>query len=254
MSKELILTSKDLNEVGINSSLSSNDLIEVVAHDIYDSYIASVNDVIKRGDKISDKYLKLMDAEFSKMKRSLKGHLSPAEKIIAVDEEDFNDYEENSDALCSFTKVDEYWPDISLWNLRIVEKDKGTVIDKNTRRFNIPSLKKKTVVVDLSITTGTKTDRKEVKTGSIIGTIETSIKKSFSQKVTVPIERFKSFAAEVIAHNKEVDALMEFIPKNGALSVDRFTREARVKMNKKIISAQSPDFKKKISQLFNIKL
>lgn len=261
MSKELVLTSKDLTEVGIDSRLTSNDLVEVVAHDIYDKYMSAVNNVIAESSDLSTEYYNLLNPELNKMRSALKSYFPTTEKLSSPSNED-SDYEDDEDENdsktkdlnCSFGKIKDYWPYISIRSIKIHEKEKGTICDLSNSNFSLPILKSKNAKVKLSISSGSKKEEQPVKIGAITGIIETSISKSFEQIITLPITRFKQFAAKVADHNKRVDELISFLPKNGALSVERFTREARVKMNKKIISAQSPDFRKKISELFNIKL
>lgn len=261
MSKELVLTTKDLTEVGIDSRLTSNDLVEVVAHDIYDAYMRAVGDAIKVGNGLSAKYYALMDSEIGKMKAKLKEFLNPNQKVNVRDEDDFDDDDEDDNPtskdniIASFSSVSGiYWGRISAKQMSIRERDKGTIIETSTSKYSVPNLKIKTAKILLTISTGTQNEKKDINKGDISGTIETSVSKKFALTVEIPTERFRNFNKEVEAYNEDVDALMNALPKNGALSVERFTREARVKMNKKIISAQSPDFRKKISELFNIKL
>lgn len=254
MKNELtVFTSNDLVAAGINSQLSSNDLVEVVAHDIYDKYLDSINAVIVRGKELQGGYKKLMDAEFGKMKQVLSKYFKGTDEINNVDESEI-EYDEMEGISASFGKVKDYWPSLNISSLSIREKDKGTVIESGYHSISLPILKDKNAQVKLTLATGNKYDTKEINTGSIKGEIETTIKKTFTQIVNISTTRFKVFKKEVEQYNKEVLALMDFLPKNGALSVERFTREARVKMNKKIISAQSPEFRKKISELFSIKL
>jgi len=254
MKQELaVLTTSDLNAAGINSQLSSNDLVEVVAHDIYDKYLDSINNVIDTGDKLQAKYRKLLDVEINKMKSSLSKYLRKYDAVEIVDEDDYTD-EEFEGVSASFSSADNYWPSISISKISVKEKDRGSFVEKSCRNLSFPVLKEKSAKVRLTLQTGKKSNTEDVKIGAITGEITTSSQKIFNQVITLPVARFKNLADEIKEYNKQVSDLMVFLPKNGQLSVERFTREARVKMNKKIISAQSPDFRKKISELFNITL
>lgn len=261
-SKELTLTTHDLSAVGINSQLTSNDLLEVIAHDIYDKYMESVRNVMAEAGQLSIAYYALLNPELNKMRTALKQYFPATEKLSSPSNDD-SDYGDDDDdetdntlkeLTCSFGKIGEYWPSIPVHTIRITERDKGTVCDLNNSNYALPNLKARTAKVELSISSGRRSDVQPAKVGNITGTVETSVTKSFKQVLTIPITRFKEFQTKVMAHNKRVDELMSFLPKNGALSVERFTREARVKLNKKIISNQSAEFRKKISELFNIKL
>lgn len=255
MKQELaVLTTSDLNAAGINSQLSSNDLVEVVAHDIYDKYTASIVNIIAEGDELYKRAQNLMEVEIFKMKKSLSKYLSASDKVLLVEDAEDEYEEEFGDVNASYSTGDEYWPNLSMSKIVLREKDKGTFVEFDSRNVRCPNLKNKSAKVKIVLSTPNISETQEVKQGNITGTIENTVKKTFTQVVSVPITRFKNIADEIKAYNKSVNALSEFLPKNGLLSVERFTREARVKMNKKIISAQSPDFRKKISELFNIKL
>lgn len=248
-----VFTTNDLQAAGINSQLTSNDLVEVVAHDIYDKYVNSVNEVIERGAELYSSYNKLMDAEVGKMKSALGKYLKKTEKVEVVSDDDMED--ENFEGVSvSFSGGDKYWGSIKINSLTLTEKEKGTFVTTSDYRMYIPDTKPKTAKVTLTLATGRYSDTEKISVGNITGTIETQISKKFTQSVTIPTTRFKAYVKEVEQYNADVKVILNFLPKNGALSVERFTREARVKMNKKIISAQSPDFRKKISELFNIKL
>lgn len=174
-------------------------------------------------------------------------------KVDTVDEDDLN-YQKGVSASFGRPTGDNYWPSLDLYKVSMSEKDKGTTVDNRAKSLNVPSFKQTTAKVKLTITTGVKSHDEELKIGNITGTIETTCNKTFIQNVSIPISRFKAFAEKVKEYNNQVSDLLKFLPKNGVLSVDRFTKDARVKMNKKMLSAQSPDFHKKISELFNIKL
>lgn len=247
-------TSSDLQNAGINSQLTSNDLIEVVANDIYDKYVDAILDATNRGKELQKEYASLFDDEINKMKVALKKYLPTKEKEQKVDDEDIYEDEVYDGVTTSFGKSDKYWSYISVVRISLREKDRGTAVERDTKSLNIPNLKQKTAAVKLSVTVGNQSETEDVKVGNITGTVQTSMEKHFSQVINVSTARFKKLSDKVSEHNKQVDDLLNFLPKNGLLSVDRFTREARVKMNKKIISAQSPEFRKKISELFNIKL
>lgn len=248
------LTSQDLTSAGILSQLSSNDLVEVVAHDIYDNYLKTINDVEDRGNEIKEQYSKLFDSELNKMRSALSKYLLKDSAVLRTDDaEDYSD-EDFEGIVTSFVSGEKYWPQMSMSTVYLKEKDKGTVGETSSRSFAMPNFKETKASVKLTITAGVKTEKQPVKIGSITGEIENTTKKTFTQVITVNISRFKQFAEVIAQHNKDVAALVKLLPKNGVLSVERFTREARVKMNKKIISNQSPDFKEKISALFSIKL
>lgn len=248
------LTSQDLASAGINSQLTSNDLVEVVAHDIYENYLKAINNAEDCGNAIKEQYYKLLDPEVNKMKLALSKYLLKDSAVLRVDDEDDYSDEYFEGIVTSFASADKYWPQMGMSIVYLKEKDKGTIAETSSRSFAFPNFKEKKALVKLTITAGVKTEKESVKIGTISGEIENTTKKTFTQIITVNLSRFKEFSEVIAAHNKDVAALVKLLPKNGVLSVERFTREARVKMNKKIISNQSPDFKEKISALFNINL
>ncbi|HQV53970.1 MAG TPA: hypothetical protein PLX17_00565 [Chitinophagaceae bacterium] len=254
MKNELaVLTTNDLQAAGINYQLTSNDLVEVVAHDIYDKYVDAINKTISNGKILQKKYYDILNPEINKMKSTLSKHFKDDGEVEIGEDDDYIG-EEFEGIIASFSSADIYWPSVSLSEISIKEKDKGSFIESSNRNLSFPQMKDKTAKVVIKLTSGKKNNTEEIKIGGISGKIDTTIQKTFSQTITLPMARFQKLANEFKCYNKEVSALLDFLPKNGALSVERFTREARVKMNKKIISAQSPDFRKKISELFNINL
>src|SRR5215510_14054941 len=99
MSKELALMPKDLTDVGISTQVTSNDLLEVVAHDIYNKYMNSIDEVNKKAGQLQKKYKTLLDGELIKMRRSLKDHFSSNEVLAVTGGEDLEDeyFEQDDD-------------------------------------------------------------------------------------------------------------------------------------------------------------
>jgi hypothetical protein len=253
-----VISATDLQGAGISAALTQNDLVEVVAHDIYNRYLEEINESIANQKQLKKEYDDLMAGEFSKMKSALKVHIKGSEVKMKEEEEDDDVYYEDesgkSEFSASFKKFEEYWPGISMSQIGINEKERGTFVDLGSYTFYLPNLKARTAKVLLTLDSGWKEETQKLKVGTIDGLITNKVMKKFEQVVTVPISRFKDFQKKVAAHNEDVKTLMSFLPKNGALSVERFTREARVKLNKNILRQQTPDFKSKISKLFQIEL
>lgn len=239
---ELVLAQKDLQEAGISATLNTNDLVEVVATEIFDKYVEGVYDVQKNAEKLWEKYYALYDHLNEQMRNDLikTKHISTKDNISS-----------SFDVRCNYRDKDY----ITIQRLAIKEElSKGMIVDRkdNSKSFSCPTTKKFVLIITLSASNDT--NKENIKVGKIEGYISTSTEKQFTMEVEVSSDTIKQFAKEVKEHNKRVDDIIAWLPKNGVLSVERFTREARVKMNKKILSSQSPDFKKKMMELFNIKL
>jgi hypothetical protein len=241
MSKELVLQTKDLTDVGITSQLTSNDLLEVVATDLFDKFMAEITDVVKETGTLRDKTNALMQPEYDVMKSDL----IKAKMVATKDSLNFG-----------YSKVngDDWAANITCHGLDVCEKDRGTKVTVDHNEFYLSYPKTPEAKVMIKATVGDREEDKDKVVDGIKCHIWTSVEKKFERAVTIKTERFKTLLSEIKEHNKRVDLVRELMPANGLLSVERFTREARVKMNKKILSAQSPDFRKKISQLFNIQL
>src|SRR5688572_24837637 len=147
--KEMVLAAKELEAAGISATLNTNDLVEVVANELYERFINGVLEHIKEGERLSKEYGKLLDAEFQKMKAALKSHLS-GDLIIKSD-----DYEDDEDEEIEFGKLltasfsqaeGEYWPRMALKKLSIHEKDKGTQISSSNEMFALPNFKSKQAI------------------------------------------------------------------------------------------------------------
>lgn len=241
MSKELVLSTKDFNAVGISSSLTSNDLVEVVANDIYEKFMDEIKAVQESTKMLRGKYQDLMKPEFDEMQSEL-----VKAKMLGKDEAINTGY--------SKVNGDDWGTFISCHGLDVCEKDRGTKVTKDTHEFGFSYPKMDTANVKLKITCDERDSNSNSKISGIVCKVDTTIRKEFEKIIKTSTRKFKEFKKEIERHNERVGTVMELMPANGILSVERFTREARVKMNKKIISAQSPDFREKISKLFNIKL
>lgn len=241
MSKELVLQTKDLTDVGITSQLTSNDLLEVVATDLFEKFMAEINSVVKETGVLREKTQSLLQPEYDEMKNDL----IKAKMIGSKEELNFGYSKINGDDWASY---------IECHGLDVSEKDRGTKVAIDHREFTLsyPKTPEAKVVLKASSREYDKNTEKVI--DGIKCSFQVNTTKDFSRTITIKTERFKTLLSEIKEHNKRVDLVRELMPSNGLLSVERFTREARVKMNKKILSAQSPDFRKKISQLFNISL
>lgn len=241
MSKELVLQTKDLTDVGITSQLTSNDLLEVVATDLFDKFMAEITDVVKQTGVLREKYKTILQPEFDVMKSEL-----VKAKMIGIKDEPNTGY----------SKVDgnDWQSYVYCHGLDVSEKDRGTKVAIDRSEFSFAYPKTPEAKVKLTLSIDDREQEKEKIVNGIKCIVNTNTNKNFERVITIKTDRFKNLLNEIREHNKRVDLVMELMPANGLLSVERFTREARVKMNKKILSAQSPDFRKKISQLFNIQL
>lgn len=239
--RELTLTTHDLSAVGITSQLTSNDLLEVVANDIYEKFMSEVHDCVKAEMALKKKAQEIMQPEYDQ----IKSVLVKAKHLQEGDHPSF-----------SYSKIDgnDWSSGIYGLGLDITEKDKGTRVQKDTDAitFYYPRGTEANVMVTVSVQD--REDKAKSEFSGIKCETETITNKKFTKVIKLKTDRWKTLLEEIKVHNKRIESLCELLPANGVLSVERFSREARIKMNKKIISAQSPDFRKKISELFNIKL
>lgn len=239
MKNEMVLSTKDLQEVGINTQLSSNDLIEVVAHDIYEKYVDSVNGLKAQQKEIQEEYSNI----FSIHTEQMKSELIKAKKITATEK-----------VVTDWNTRDSERGTFYMQTLRVSEESKGLIVKKSDNDCYYAQPKKDTLKIELKLTVNKESQKENIKVGNIEGYINIVTEKQFTKTVMAPTKDLKEFIKKAQSYNERVKSVIEFLPKNGILSVERFTREARVKMNKKIISGQSPEFRQKMSHLFNIKL
>lgn len=237
MKNEMVLSAKDLNAVGINTQLTSNDLVEIVANDIYEKIILSLTDYIDRGKELQDRWSKLFDKDFEVIRTILikNKYISDSDEIVT-----------------HFDYVGKYWnSSVYLTVPRLIDKDKGIKVDTSGHRLNYNSGSSIKIKLVASITE--KETENNISINGIEGNIQSTTNKKFVKVLSISDARFQSMVREIKKYNSEVENCIRTLPK-GTLSVERFTREARIKMNKKIISGQSTEFKQKMSQLFSIKL
>lgn len=241
MSKELVLQTADLKTAGINTQLTSNDLLEVIANDIYEKILSEVHAVADAEKVLRDKYASIMKPEFDQMRDQL-----VSAKMLKPNEE-FN---------TGYSKVngDDWQSCFNCIGVEITERDKGTLVKRDHRAFSVNYPKSPETKVLLKISTDNRSEDKSEKINGISCKINVETRRSFEKVITISTNRFKELIKEIRDYNVRVDEVMRLIPPNGLLSYEKFTRDARVKMNKKILSSQPEEFRKKISNLFNIKL
>lgn len=237
MSKELVISTKDFNEVGINAQLSVNDLVEVVANDIYEKFIATMHESVEHSKEVIKMWKNLFDTEIEGMRQQL------IQAGLLKESEEYGK---------SYGRDKTYWNDgIYVKFFTLEERDKGIKISANDKYFSFPSGTKSKVKLEITVS-GYDNDRK-INEGDITGSVEVRTSKRFSKTILVSSKKFTQMVILTNENNDRLEELRKKLP-NGLLSVERFTREARIKMNKKIIASQSPDFRDKISELFQIKL
>lgn len=241
MKNELVLSTKDLTAVGINSQLTSNDLLEVVATDLYEKFMTEINDCLKATSLLREKYLSLMQPEFDAMQAEL-----IKAKMIATKEKVNTGY--------SKVNGDDWASCLDCFGLNLFEKDRGTKVEKDRHEFSFSYPKGAEAKIKLKISCDEREEDTGTKLAGIACVVNTSVSKKFEKIISIKTERFAAIRKEIQKHNERIETVMSLMPANGLLSVERFTREARVKMNKKIIASQPADFKKKMEQLFKIQL
>lgn len=240
MKNEIALRTSDLQEAGISAQLTSNDLIEVIASEIFDKVLSEVKQCDNATEQITEASIDIMKPEIDEFRLQL------------IKENFVNEHE---DGWFSFSKVngDDWSSTITIMCLKTTDKERGLKIEKEYgKRFNYPRGQKAHVMLTAKYSETNKDEEKRA--GGISGTISTSITKEFKKTIVVSTGRFKKMFDAIKDHNKRIDKVDSIIPKTGLLSVERFTREARVKMNKKILSSQPQEFKNKMAQIFNIQL
>lgn len=242
MTKQLVpFSTKDLQQVGINSQLTTNDLLEVIAHDIFQKMTDEINSCNESARLLKNECKNILAPEFDQMKADL-----VASKLILAKEEVNTGY--------SKPNGDDWAGYIQGYNFDLTEKTNGLHIKIDHSDFSISLPRGKQAAVKMKITCDERDEESSEKIKGITTKITTTIRKEFEKVITIPTDRFRELEKQIKLHNKRVQSAYDMLPDNKIISVERFSREARVKMNKKILASQPAEFRKKISELFNIKL
>lgn len=235
MKKELEITTQELNTVGINTQLSSNDLVEIIATDIYNNIMSNIESLNNRSKDLLEKYKTIYEERVEKFIELLKkkGFLTASSKYSSR-----VDYKVTAD-----------YDFVQILKIRLDERksaDKVILVDNNNSSFlNSDAVCTVSIFLrDAGVVNSTK--------NGITIQERKSIDTTFSAEVKVSAAPYISLRKEFEQHNEEVRDFFEKLPKT--LSIDAFIREARTKLNRKIISGQSTEFKDKIQQLFKIKI
>ena len=230
------LTSTELNEIGINTQLSSNDLVEIIATDIYNNIMSNIESLNNKSKELHEKYQSIRKEKIDKFVELLK------KKGFLTADSNYSTHVDRKDY------VDQDY--IQLLKIKLEERKS---VDKAIpgRYYDELAFFKSDAVCTISVNVKDYGTVNSIKNGIKIEETR-DIDTIFSTEMKFSAAPYASLKKEFEEHNKEVKEFYNKLPKT--LSIDAFIREARTKLNRKIISGQSPEFKQKIQELFKIKI
>ena len=232
------LTVKSLEESGIKTSLNQNDLIEIVVEDFMEKLKQEVDFL---NGKIADSFaqwelLRSQHAE-KMLKELIKAKFIPADTgldSISYSTAHLNP-QQNSNSL-------------SVYKISLYEGS-NTEVYKIDRNHYIGSIQgsafKLTVVCTIDQTN-------DVSSSSISG-IASTIRKidKFSREVIITQEMLDPIWEKAKKIGEEATAFVNKFP-TGRINTAKMAREARAKMNKKILKNQAPALMKQMEKIFNL--
>jgi hypothetical protein len=241
----LALSKKDFEDVGINVSLTTNDMVEVIANDIFDKFVTHVNSIKKEYNDLVKEYQQLFWLEAKETVSVLKGlgHWP-------TDSEDV-DYSESWEIIGTSKDYTSKGYD----SIKITEDiNKGMIVKLDGHKWYVKVPIAAKVKIRVTVTADKDESIEHINAKGITGAITTYYSKVFKKEITVSSVRFKTFENKMEDYKQRLSELFKMLPANGILTIERFTREARVKMNKKLLASHGPEFKAKLDELYGIKL
>lgn len=232
--KELKLSAKSLSEEGISTKLTSNDLVEIIANDLYNKVIDSVTQTETNKDYLYKKYEDILKPEKEIFLKELKSEFNVDKKIENV----LYEFQQRQYKTIEFIRE---------------SNSKSVSFSKDVESFYIPLSKED----ELKITLSCSTDENVPSSSgddTITWTKNVKTNITFKKIITVKQSPFLILSGLITEHNKNVQQIFSTLPKNKSFNIESLTREARVKLNKKILSGQSEELKTKLRTLFAISI
>lgn len=243
---DLALTQKDLNDEGIKTQLTQNDLLEVIVSEKHKEFTDEYDLLEKRALEIETK---LNEFHKNQVREAIEKMFKKLKITVNLD----NSYHNVYDSKVSFTGKS---TDPSIKNENGVYihrpttyREKQKTIIGESRQWSINTVSagpgvtiNKSFTADVSIT--------EKKTDTLDITTKYSIK---GLNVVVNTPAYKKLLDELNAHNKHCS---EFIKRYQGVDLryESILKEIRVAFNKKLIVDSAPNLRKRISGAFNIEL
>lgn len=237
------LTTQQLEQSGIKTSLNQNDVVEIIATEAYDKIMNSLNNVQKFEDE---------DTPADQFKEDFKNKLLKSKLLKSP----FLDYNINYE--CSSEETTQ-----SFTILRLeVEEDKtdGFIIRLRSGKFNKNFSPKYHFKY---------TDRIDIELLKNVGDFDSVctdvVWKKFCKTYDYKSKYTpKQYQKKVDEHNKYIQSLYDSIPSiektsarnsvHKTLSYNNLAKQARVNVNRSIIKNQAPEVSAQINKLFGISI
>ena len=238
------LTTSQLEQSGIKTNLTQNDVIEVVATEAYESMMKQIEQIKKFDSSVFNDYSKL-DKQFLKKIHSYK-HYSPS---LNITEHDINHSNQSGERT-----------HIEIYNFEVSEMNNS---DKIKVYCNLKSISVATNATLKLYVHKYADDTKETINGFnyYSGNPRVEFSEIYNYKNPLSKEEMQSKAD---AYNEIVRGVYDSIPvtekfdsagnRYKTVSYDGFVKQARINVNRNIIKNQAPEVAEQINKLFGMEI
>jgi hypothetical protein len=248
--KEVIpLTTKEMQETGITATLNQNDVVEVVANELFQRKVEKLDLLMARGKELE---------EF--METTRKGY---AQEIIdkvmkIIPNPDAIQERTEQFSICKKGSSDSYSSSNDRMRIQIMTPyiDDNRKQNRVQRKFrDVSYYKTANLEYEISVHVVIGGKSKDTAKGGLKISETMMTEMTFTQRFKYPSNLYKKLFEEIEAYNDEVLEFMRTeLGKDGILDAEALTKQVRLKVNKKLISQQSPVVVDHIKKMFDIDL
>lgn len=233
------ITTSDLEQAGIHTSLNQGDVVEILATEAFNQIMEQVKVLREKGELLSGKFKNIL------VGKEVENFIKELAKLgITVEESSIQrTWLKPNNCSCHYYHV--------LASQENNKEDSYNIFTQNICSY-VP-ISKTGLKMILRFT-------EIVNVESVKGGVEilTSTTNTYEKEVVIKYSEISAILKEAKDYEKEIVIFLEAIPKNQSgtrtISLSKIMKDVRVKVNKNIIKSQAPNIQAQLEQLFNIQL
>ncbi len=234
------ITTTDLEAAGIKTSLNQMDVVDILAEECYNGYLAKIEILNENAIALTKAFSDIHGKEADLFKKEL-----GITELVNISRSQKDSNCKKSEQIC-----------VSLTQIRVQEGNGNTLQlqNQNCNSLYLPKAKSGNIEYELHYSSQETITKKK-------GTIEVTetIIRNFMKPIKLPAKAFTDFQKDLEAHNAAVKEFLAplYLRKDAyyaTLSLTNITKSIKNKVNKNIIKSQAPGIQQQLETLFNISL
>lgn len=238
--KNDVLTAQDINDAGFETKMTFSDIVEIAATDMYQEVVNAIKQTQIDAESLSEEY----DNTYKKEKEEA---LALYKKTTGRDGSTFltakgiRDSQDQDD--------DVRYAVLSARNFVEIE---GL---RRSSGYQMYFPKKGSKTIHIFQVDGVDQKKSEITLKSKGKNISVTFSETYSARMEYPVKTkdLSDLYKRINEHNEKVNGFLRSF-NTDTVTVEKFIREARTKVNRKILSSQPEEFKKKLRGVFKINI